>query len=78
MSQRTVQHGTFILEREFAFPPACVFAAWAIREAKDRWFGGPSGQWKPLERHMEFRVGGSERGTGGLLDALEKSLGGAQ
>ena len=64
MSQRTVQHGTFILEREFAFPPARVFAARAVREAKDRWFGGPSGQWKPLERHMEFRVGGSERARG--------------
>lgn len=45
---RTVQHGTFTIERDFAFPSARVFAAWAEREAKDRWFGGPSGQWKPL------------------------------
>jgi len=64
MASRSVQHGTFTLEREFAFPPARVFAAWAEREAKDRWFGGPSGQWRPLERHMEFRVGGSERARG--------------
>jgi len=64
MSQRSVQHGTFVIEREFAFPPARVFAAWAVREAKDRWFGGPSGQWKPLERQMEFRVGGRERARG--------------
>jgi uncharacterized protein YndB with AHSA1/START domain len=64
MSKRSVQHGTFVIERGLAFPPARVFAAWAVREAKDRWFGGPSGQWKPLERQMEFRVGGTERARG--------------
>ena len=64
MSKRSVQHGTFVIEREFAFPRARLFAAWAVREAKDRWFGGPSGQWKPLERQMEFRVGGTERARG--------------
>ena len=64
MSKRSVQHGTFVIEREFAFPPARVFAGWAVREAKDRWFGGPGGQWKPLERQMEFRVGGTERARG--------------
>src|SRR3970040_1504010 len=64
MASRSVQHGTFTLEREFAFVPARVFGAWAEREAKDRWFGGPSGQWRPLERHMEFRVGGNERARG--------------
>jgi len=64
MSKRSVQHGTFTIEREFAHPVARVFAAWAVREAKDKWFGGPSGQWKPLERHMEFRVGGTERARG--------------
>jgi uncharacterized protein YndB with AHSA1/START domain len=64
MSKGSVQHGTFVIEREFAFPRARLFAAWAVREAKDRWFGGPSGQWKPLERQMEFRVGGTERARG--------------
>jgi len=64
MSKGSAQHGTFVIEREFAFPRARLFAAWAVREAKDRWFGGPSGQWKPLERQMEFRVGGTERARG--------------
>ena len=64
MSKHSVQHGKFTTEREFVHPVARVFAAWAEREAKDKWFGGPSGQWKPLERRMDFRVGGSERARG--------------
>ena len=64
MSQRSVQHGSFTIEREFAFPPARVFAAWADRKAKEKWFAGPTGQWTPLERQMEFRVGGRERARG--------------
>jgi uncharacterized protein YndB with AHSA1/START domain len=63
-SQRSVQHATFVIEREFAFPPARVFAAWADPKAKSKWFGGPSGQWTPLERQMEFRIGGRERAKG--------------
>jgi hypothetical protein len=47
MSQRTVQHGTFTLEREFAFPPAHVFAAHrrqaladnSVNERKPSWAG---------------------------------------
>jgi len=63
-SQRSVQHATFVIEREFAFPPARVFAAWADPKAKSKWFSGPSGQWTPLERQMEFRIGGRERAKG--------------
>ena len=64
MNPRSVQHATFVIEREFAYPPARVFAAWADPKAKEKWFGGPSGQWTLLERQMEFRVGGRERAKG--------------
>jgi uncharacterized protein YndB with AHSA1/START domain len=64
MSRRSVQHASFVIEREFPHPPARVFAAWADRKAKEKWFAGPGGQWKPLERQMDFRVGGSERARG--------------
>ena len=37
-------------------------------------FGGPADQWKQMEREIDFRVDSRERCTGGLLDALEKSL----
>jgi uncharacterized protein YndB with AHSA1/START domain len=60
-TNRSVQHGTFVIEREFAHAPARVFAAWADPQAKGQWFAAPAGQWKVLERKMDFRVGGRER-----------------
>jgi uncharacterized protein YndB with AHSA1/START domain len=60
----SIQHGTFAIEREFPFAPERVFAAWADPKAKARWFSGPAGQWKLLERTMDFRVGGRERVRG--------------
>ena len=61
---RSVQHGTFVIERQLAQPPARVFAAWADPQAKAKWFGGPPGVWQELERRMDFRVGGTERARG--------------
>ena len=72
--KRSVEHGDFTIERELAFPPARVFAAWADPKAKAQWFAGPADKWKLLEREMEFRVGGRERGTRALLDNLDKEL----
>ena len=57
-------HGSFTIERELAYPPARVWAAWSEPKAKAAWFSGPSGQWTPLEREMDFRVGGRERAKG--------------
>ena len=61
---RTVEHGTFTIERTFDLPPARVFAAWADPKAKAAWFAGPAGEWKQLVRQMEFRVGGREKVKG--------------
>lgn len=58
------EHGSFTIERELPQPPARVFAAWSDPAAKAKWFSGPSGEWKPLEREMDFRVGGRERTRG--------------
>jgi uncharacterized protein YndB with AHSA1/START domain len=60
---RSAAHGSFAIERRFAAPPARVFDAWASVEAKARWFVGPGG-WQPLERALDFRVGGRERVRG--------------
>ena len=57
----SVQHGTFTIERELPHSPARVFAAWADPKAKAKWFAGTPGQWTPIEREMDFRVGGRER-----------------
>ena len=50
-------HSTFTIEREFPFPIARVFAAWADPAAKAKWFAGPT-EWKQKHREQEFRVGG--------------------
>lgn len=58
MSERSVTHATFAVERSYAAPPARVFAAWADPAAKARWFGA---DW---DHELDFRVGGREVSTG--------------
>ena len=59
MSERTVTHATFAVERSYAVPPARVFEAWADPVAKARWFGGDD--W---DHELDFSVGGREVSTG--------------
>jgi uncharacterized protein YndB with AHSA1/START domain len=64
VSKRSVQHATFIIERDYAAPPARVFAAWADPKAKGRWFVGPD-EWEKSDHKLDFRVGGRESVSGG-------------
>jgi uncharacterized protein YndB with AHSA1/START domain len=64
VSQRSVTHATFTLERTYPARPARVFAAWADPAAKQRWFNGPE-EWGPDEHELDFRVGGREVSRGG-------------
>jgi len=65
MTERFAEHGTFTIERVYPAAPARVFRAWADPAAKARWFVGPKTAWKETYRAFDFRVGGSERVTGG-------------
>jgi len=58
---RSVVHATFHLERTYDAPIARVWKALTDEKAKQKWFGGTQGRWELLERHMDVRVGGSER-----------------
>jgi len=58
MTKRSVTHSTFGLEREYAVPPARVFAAWSDPEAKSEWFGAS-------DFELDFRIGGREVNRGG-------------
>jgi uncharacterized protein YndB with AHSA1/START domain len=58
MTERSVVHSTFTIERTYDRAPARVFAAWADPEIKSRWFGGEDGAPAPID--MDFRVGGRE------------------
>ena len=58
---RSVVHATFHLERTYDAPVARVWKALTDEKAKQKWFAGTPGRWELLERHMDVRVGGSER-----------------
>src|SRR5260370_5624425 len=58
---RSVVHATFHLERTYEAPVARVWKALTDEKAKQKWFAGTPGRWELLERHMDVRVGGSER-----------------
>jgi uncharacterized protein YndB with AHSA1/START domain len=55
MTEHSVVHATFSLERTYPAAPARVFAAWAEPAAKAVWFAGPA-----AEHHLDFQVGGHE------------------
>lgn len=64
MTNRTVTHSTFVIERTYKVSPAKVFAAFATAEAKSRWFGAED-EATPSKVELDFRVGGHETNAGG-------------
>lgn len=60
MSDHSVAHGTFVIEREFPHPVGKVFAAWADPQKKSKWFGDPA---NPAQV-FDFRPGGRESSSG--------------
>jgi uncharacterized protein YndB with AHSA1/START domain len=63
MTERSIEHATFVIERTYEASPNRVFAAWADPEAKRRWFGN-SGDQPSGEYELDFRVGGQELNSG--------------
>jgi uncharacterized protein YndB with AHSA1/START domain len=66
MTERSVEHATFVIERTYDASPARVFAAWADPTAKGRWFG--ASEEAAGEYELDFRVGGREVNRGGGPD----------
>jgi uncharacterized protein YndB with AHSA1/START domain len=64
MTDRSVIHNTFSIERTYPAAPSSVFAAFASAEAKGVW--GDTGDLEPAEgeagiKEFDFRPGGRER-----------------
>ena len=64
MSDQSVAHGTFVINRDFAHPVSRVFAAWADPVKKASWFGQPGFE----AEVFEFRPGGRETRSGKFPD----------
>ena len=64
MTESTVAHDTFIIERTYDVPAAQAFRAWADPVLKARWFAGSA---DALEAgyQLDFRIGGHEVNRGG-------------
>jgi uncharacterized protein YndB with AHSA1/START domain len=81
VTERSVTHATFVVERSYDAAPARVFAAWADPAAKARWFASPEGASTRLVLTEQGAyldgfddTGERERGTAELLDALGAEL----
>jgi uncharacterized protein YndB with AHSA1/START domain len=68
MSERSIEHGSFTVERVYDASPARVFAAWSDPQAKASWFDGPDSDGSPPIVEADFSVGGRERRQGALAD----------
>jgi uncharacterized protein YndB with AHSA1/START domain len=62
MTERSVTHATFVIERTYDTSPARVFAAWTQPAAKARWFA------RDAEFELDFRLGGQELNRGRAPD----------
>ena len=63
MTERSIAHAGFTIQRRYGVAPERVFAAWADPAAKARWFGGPE-EWEAGPHELDFREGGSEVNSG--------------
>lgn len=64
MTELSINHATFVIERSYPAAPARVFAAWASFDAKSIWMDDPDFSSDGTEGELDFRVGGHERFSG--------------
>jgi uncharacterized protein YndB with AHSA1/START domain len=62
MTERSITHSTFTLERDYAAPVETVWKALTVKEIKTKWFGDVDNQ--PQNWTIDFREGGREFSSG--------------
>jgi uncharacterized protein YndB with AHSA1/START domain len=69
----TVDHRTFVIERELPGSVGHAFRFWSDHELKRRWTAcHPT--WQVLADHFDFRTGGGERMTWRMPDGTEQAM----
>jgi uncharacterized protein YndB with AHSA1/START domain len=63
MSDHSVAHGTFVVERSYNHPVEKLWAAWSDPKLKSKWFGDGSGIPPKI---FEFKSGGRESSAGDI------------
>ncbi|CAN5123993.1 SRPBCC family protein [soil metagenome] len=61
MTERSITHATFVVEKTYDAAPERVYSAWSRPEARERWFFHV-GEWPVAEAQHDFREGGNEIG----------------
>lgn len=64
MTERTISHGSFVLERRYKASPQRVYKALSDPATKAKWFSPPE-TWGRDEYTLDFRIGGIETSIGG-------------
>ncbi|HEX7026656.1 MAG TPA: SRPBCC domain-containing protein [Gammaproteobacteria bacterium] len=65
-----LKHGEFSIKRRIKAPRELVYRAWTGIEHRKHWFVGP-GNWQPIERSVDLKVGGKEIAHGRMEDGTE-------
>jgi uncharacterized protein YndB with AHSA1/START domain len=68
MTERSITHSTFTLERDYAAPVARLWQALTVKEQKAKWFGDVENQ--PEDWTIDFREGGREYSSGEFHGAV--------
>ena len=64
MTERSVRHARFTIERLYPASRERVFKAFSDPVAKAKWFVGPD-DWEKSDHKLDFRAGGKESVSGG-------------
>ncbi len=64
MTELSVTHATFVVDRSYDAPVERVYAACSDPVAKAKWFVGPD-EWEKSDHKLDFKVGGRESVSGG-------------
>jgi len=69
----SVNHRTFVIERDLPGSVAHAFRFWSDHQLKRRWTACHP-DWQVMEDHFAFEIGGSERMTWRMPDGTEQAM----